>query len=358
MSEKEVRVGFIGAGRINQTHMEILARQTAVELVGVADNVIDKAKQLADIYGIKACSDYRELLDGPQIDAIWLATPPNNRLSICRDAIDAGKHIMAEKPIARTVQEAEEIVDLVEKGEVKFMVGFMKRFAPRFVKAHEIVKKHELGSPIWCVAYYNGPPNIWYSPSWCWDVDVSGGLLVENTSHYIDIMRWLVDSRVVGVYASLDKLYKKDGSVEDSGGIILHFDKPLIGLIACGMNSPERFPHEDLKLVCTEGALSAEASLTFLPAGFVENSNLTIYKDGVPEIVNWEFSTAGYEEEDIYFLKTLREGRDPSPSAREAKDTLEIAVAALYSVDTGQRIQIPLKEDYKRRIPTLWKEQN
>jgi predicted dehydrogenase len=81
-----------------------------------------------------------------------------------------------------------------------------------------------------------------------------GGLVVENTTHYINILRWLIESPVTKVYANLAKLLPDDRTVEDRGVIILHFEKPVIAIIAHGANAPEDFPDEDLKLIGTKGS--------------------------------------------------------------------------------------------------------
>jgi len=355
--KRRIGVGFVGAGRINWNHVANLSRQQNVELVGVADIAEEKAREMAKAYGMNYTKDYRTLLKDPKIDAVWIATPPNIR-GLVIEFLEAGKHVMLEKPMSLSLKEAAEMTRATKKAGVKFQIGFMKRHAPRFTKVKQIIEKGELGNPIWCLAYYNGIPEIWYGPEWCWNVNVSGGLTVENTAHYLDTVRWLVGSKVVKVYSNLAKLYRREKNIEDSGAIILHFEKPVISMVSCGMNAPETFPHENIMLICTDGGLEAEASLTFIPGGFVENSELIIHDRESRCIRSWRYSSAGYEEEDAYFIKCIRENLKPIPDGEDARTTLEICLASLLSVKRGEPITLPLKEPISVQdlLPLPWTE--
>lgn len=337
----KIRVGFIGAGRMGLAHSEILSRQQGVSLVGVADNVESKAKKMAELYSMRPYSSYKDLLENPDIDAVWISTPPNSHRDQAVSVLEAGKHVLLEKPIALSLSEADEIVKSSENSGAYLMMGFMKRFAPRFVKLKALLRKGVLGDPIWCIAYYNGFPDLWFGPEWCWNTKVSGGLVVENTVHYIDMFRWLIERPVAQVYANLSKLYRQESTIEDSGAIIMHFDVPLIAMIACGMNAPEYFPHEELRLVGTKGAAQVSSTITFVPSGAVETSQLRVYKKDLP-VETWNFSSPGYEEQDIYFLESIRRNQKPEPSGEEGKKNLEIALACLSSAKSRSPTRLPL----------------
>jgi len=353
MNETLTKVGLIGAGKINSVHAQILSEQPNVELVAVADLNEEQGRELANEYRIKWWADYEKLAMHPSIDAVWVATPPSSHRKICMELLEAGKHVMVEKPISLSLKEADEMIACAQKNEVKLSVGFQKRHALSFRKCKEIIESGEMGNLMWCLGYYIGIPHLWWRSNWCWDVNEGGGLVVENTCHYIDMIRWLVGREITQVYASLAQSYQAKSTVEDTGVIVLKFDSGTIATIKCGMNVSESFPHEKLMLGGTQGEISASANMLNLP---VEGSKLSLYKFNIPYVQTWHFTSSGYKEQDISFIECIQKDLSPVVTGDEARAVLEVSLAALLSSKQNKPIKIPLQEDIgiKDILPLPW----
>src|SRR5581483_8259277 len=195
------RVGFgvIGAGLFGENHALVYSRLPGVELVAVCDQNEARAREVAERYGARThATDYRQLLANPDIRAVSIATPDFAHAEIALAAAEAGKHILVEKPLATTVDEAQAIVDAAARAGVKLMVDFHNRANPPFVAARDNVRSGALGTPAYGYARLS---NTTFVPlemlRWA---DRSSALWFLG-SHTIDIMRFILNDEVVRVHA-------------------------------------------------------------------------------------------------------------------------------------------------------------
>ncbi|HQA69928.1 MAG TPA: Gfo/Idh/MocA family oxidoreductase, partial [Aggregatilineales bacterium] len=169
----KVRVGVIGSGFIGNIHVDALKRVPDAEIVAVASKTPGKAAAFAAERGIpNAYEDYRELLARDDIDAVTVGVPNYLHEEVVCAAAEAGKHIMCEKPFARTIQEAERMLAAVREAGVKLVYGEMLCFAPKYVRAKRLVEEGALGE-VFLVKQseeHDGPHSPWF-----WDVNLSGG---------------------------------------------------------------------------------------------------------------------------------------------------------------------------------------
>ena len=182
----KIAVGVAGVGYLGRFHALIYARHPEVELVGVADTDADIAARVADEAGCQAFSNAQELVD--RVDAVSIVVPTTAHLAVTRPFLEAGRHVLLEKPIATTVAEGREIVSLAERQGVILQIGHLERFnagvmalakgihSPRFIEAHRM-------SPFVARAT---------------DVDVISDLMI----HDIDIVLSLIDSEIVHISAA------------------------------------------------------------------------------------------------------------------------------------------------------------
>jgi predicted dehydrogenase len=195
------RVGFgvIGAGLFGENHALVYSRLPGVELVAVCDQNEARAREVAERYGARTYyTDYAQLLAEPDITAVSIATPDFAHSEIALAAAQAGKHILCEKPLATTVEEAQSIVDAAARAGVKLMVDFHNRVNPPFVAARDSVRDGAIGTPSYAYARLS---NTTFVPlemlSWA---DRSSALFFLG-SHAIDIMRFILNDTVARVHA-------------------------------------------------------------------------------------------------------------------------------------------------------------
>lgn len=134
-----IRTGVIGVGHLGSSHARVYARSKECELAGVYDIDREKAGGVAETYGIKAFATQDELLD--ECDAVSVATPTTVHHSIAMEALGRGLHVLVEKPIASTIEEAEALVELAETKKLKLQVGHIERFNPAFRAAVDYIRQ-------------------------------------------------------------------------------------------------------------------------------------------------------------------------------------------------------------------------
>lgn len=246
------RVGVIGAGSIAQSHLTAYAANPDVELIAVADMNLERARSVADAFGAaRAYADPHELLADDQIDGVSICTWNNTHAAWAIAAIEAGKHVLVEKPIARTLAEAEEIQKIAEEHDRVVQVGFVRRHSPNCQVLKSFVDADELGEIYYarasCIRRV-GNPGGWFA-----DKEISGGgPLLDIGIHVLDLCWYLMGSpKVVSVSGNTyDKLgsrgnvttmprYKaadydpSKNTVEDLANAVIRFENGASLLLDC-----------------------------------------------------------------------------------------------------------------------------
>lgn len=196
---KQVRLGIIGAGLIGDLHALVYSRLPQVNLVAVCDVDEQRANDLAKKYGVKhVYKDYRELLANPDIDAVSIVTPDFAHRDITVASAEAGKHILVEKPLATTLEDAETIAAAVKKTGVKLMVDFQNRCNPPFVNAKEKIERGEIGKPTYMYARLS---NTTYVATKMLSWAAQSSVLWFLGSHILDLACWLFNDEPKRVFS-------------------------------------------------------------------------------------------------------------------------------------------------------------
>lgn len=148
-AKSQVKVGIIGAGRIGQVHAETLAyRCPDATAEHIVDYFPEVAASAAAKYGIPGHGqDYMEIIENPDIDAVWICSPSSLHKEQIVAAAEAGKHVFCEKPLAVELSEADEVIEAVEKSGVKMMLAFQRRFDSNFKRAKQAIVDGAVGKP-------------------------------------------------------------------------------------------------------------------------------------------------------------------------------------------------------------------
>ncbi len=185
----ETKIGFIGCGGNANGHMRTLHNMSDVQLVATCDVVESLAKRAAEQYGSKAYTDHRKMLDQEELDAVYISIPVFAHGEPERDVIARGLPFFVEKPVARTMEVAEEIAQAVSDANIMTCVGYQLRYCGSTDLAREILADQKISMVIgkYWSGSGRGDPNRWVR-----QMERSGGQLVEQATHTIDTMRYLV----------------------------------------------------------------------------------------------------------------------------------------------------------------------
>ena len=200
MEQKKLGICLIGCGRAGMIHARNYKNKIEnARMVACVDAVEAAAKAAAEEMGIdKYYTDYHEILNDPQVDAVVVVAPTDLHKQIVIDCAAAGKHIFCEKPMAMTVEECDEMIEACDKAEVKLQIGFMRRFDASFREAKRLVDSGAIGELVQIHSNTRGPSK---PRPWMYDIKMSNGILAEVNSHDIDAVRWMAGSDIESVYA-------------------------------------------------------------------------------------------------------------------------------------------------------------
>jgi predicted dehydrogenase len=224
----KTRLGFIGAGGIAQRHLGVLEQFEDVELAGFADPDFERAAASATRFGARAYSNFAELLDDPELDAVYICIPPFAHGEPERLAIARGLPFFVEKPLSLDIAVAEDIARQVDAADLVTAVGYHWRYIDTVEEARRRLadRPPQLLSGYWLDAT---PP-----PQWWWHQDQSGGQMVEQTTHIIDLARYLAGdvTQVFGLAGHKDREQFPGLDVATASTASLRFANGAIGNLA------------------------------------------------------------------------------------------------------------------------------
>jgi predicted dehydrogenase len=224
----KTRIGFIGVGGIARRHLGVLEQFDDVELAGFADTDLDRAVDAASRYGARAYADHQALLDDPELDAVYICIPPFAHGEAERAVIARGLPFFVEKPLSLDLAVAEELAASVEQAGLVTAVGYHWRY----IDTVEEARRRLADNPAQLISGYwldQTPP-----PPWWWRMDRSGGQMVEQTTHIIDLVRYLVGDvvQVFGLAGHKDRDAYPGLDVPTASTASLRFASGAIGNLA------------------------------------------------------------------------------------------------------------------------------
>lgn len=181
-----LRIGLVGCGAIGDIRAKALARSKSCRLVSVADTDSARAQAFARKFKVAADTDWRAMLDRADVDAVMISTPPSSHEEISVAAFRAGKHVLCEKPLARTPSECRRMIDAAAQAKRFLATGFNYRFYPSVMKAREFFDAGAIGE-LDHMRAYTGYSATAHNQAWLHDLEaMGGGTLRDNGIHLID----------------------------------------------------------------------------------------------------------------------------------------------------------------------------
>ncbi|MCY0875046.1 MAG: Gfo/Idh/MocA family oxidoreductase [Firmicutes bacterium] len=349
-----VNVGIIGSGLIARLAHAPGYQKAGANIVATADLVEDRAKQLAEDFSIAhTYTDYRELLARPDIEAVSICVPNYMHKEITIAALEAGKHVLCEKPMAMTVEEATAMLHASEKTGKILMLGFNNRFRSDVQRLKKVIDSGELGDIYYVKTGYirrRGTPFGWFTVK----EESGGGPVIDLGVHVIDMTRYLMGNpKPVSVMAST---YRKFGHYT-----LMDTDAWCSSDVKEGLRTGEQFDVEDLATAMIRfdnGATmvveaswasnigerdSVYASLLGEKAGAQLTPELTVFSEQDGMLTDKKINTVNrnaHAEEIKHFVNCVKEGTTPISTARHGVEIQQILNAIYESAKLGRSVDI------------------
>lgn len=350
-----IRVGVIGAGFGAAVHVPALTYLPETEVAAVCARRMEHAQLAAAKHRVpKAVSDFREVIRDPAIDAVVIATPPHLHHSMAIAAIEAGKHVLCEKPMARNLAETRDMVKMAERAGVVAMVNHEYRFIPARARAKELIDEGFIGEPqsASCVVYRSGladPNGVPFG--WLMEQDKGGGMLGAAGSHHVDNLRWWFGEvkGVTGATATMvkrrrvpDSLQTRNVDADDNFSCILRFASGALATIHFSATAPLDIG-DHVVLAGTEGMLAIERDGRLFGARrreptFAELPIPERLSGGVPTFEH--HLTAPTVLLMREWVRAIRSGQPAAPSFADGAKVQEVLDAVARSSQQGRWIDV------------------
>lgn len=333
-----VKVAILGAGFMGSTHARAFHSLPDVQLAAIFAHSDRRAKPLAEELGTSWTGDLDRIIQDDTIDAIDICLPTPDHRPATEAAIAAGKHVLLEKPIALTMEDADALVQLGESTDRVFMIAHVLRFWPEYIELQRLVSSGEYGKPVSGLTYRRQAFPAWstlFAQS-----DLTGGAVIDMMIHDYDALNWIFGTPT-SVSATGLKNPRSGGW--DQVQVLVDYGNAS-ALVDGGMTMPESYPFSSsLQVLCESGALEyhfrAGGRSVEMGAGV---NDLVLYpNDGDPTPITVPQHDA-YTAEIAYFVDCIRTGQ---PAIRatpaDARLALQVGLAARTSIE--QRTPVPIK---------------
>ncbi|MCW3989981.1 MAG: Gfo/Idh/MocA family oxidoreductase [Candidatus Bathyarchaeota archaeon] len=311
----KLNVAVIGCGFWGKNHARIYNDLDAAELVAVSDLNEDAACSLGERYGVDHYGDVGALLKRNDVEMVSICTPTVTHADIALAAMEAGKHVLVEKPMTSTVAEAERLIAASEKAGVKLTVGFVERFNPGVIEALRLVSEGKIGDVILARAH-----RVSRYPLRISDV----GVVKDLAIHDADIVRQLFGVDPETVYATAGNLVH---SFEDYANIVLRFPGNRSAFIETNWLTPRKIRR--LILTGSEGLITVEFITQEVTVEDDEGRYTPFLKPQEPLTLELES-----------FVEAILEDKPPAISGEDGLKALRICEAALESARTGKPVKL------------------
>jgi UDP-N-acetylglucosamine 3-dehydrogenase len=310
------------------SYAQCLNDLAGIEYFGVFDEVKERAKQMSELHGVKAFRTYDELL-ASEVEGLIVCSENANHRKHVAQAAQNDKHVMCEKPLAASKQDADAIVEVCRRSQVKLQTAFPSRYHPAFKRLQTEVSKEHLGRILAIKATNQGKcPFGWFT-----NPKLSGcGAVIDDTVHCLDLIRCLTGQEAVRVYAEVDnRMFGKD--FDDSGIITVEFTNKIFATIDCSWSRPKTAPvwgNLTMTVTGTEGVVSMDM--------LRQSIDYFSDKDGTYTQDYWGANTD--MELVASFARAIANDEQPEISGADGAKAVYVAAAAYESAKTGQAIEL------------------
>ncbi len=313
---KSINVGVIGVGAMGQNHVRVYSKIKNANLLAISDLMKGTLAEVSKEYNTVGYVDYGNILEMQEIDAVSVCVPTTYHFEVVMGAIEQGKHVLVEKPIAFTLDEAKEMVDAARDAGVKLATGHVERFNPAVIEAKRLIDEGVIGEIVSASAKRVGPfpPRI---------KDV--GVTIDLAIHEVDIMFHLFDSPVSNVYANMGSRLEKC-EFEDHAELMMKFENGTVGVLETNWLTP--YKKRQLEIIGVDGIISID---------YIDQE-VEVYGKNAQK-VNVEHKEPLKEELDS-FLSAIINDEEPRITGEDGIHALKVVLAAMKSAKSKNPINM------------------
>jgi UDP-N-acetyl-2-amino-2-deoxyglucuronate dehydrogenase len=347
-----LRIAIVGCGRIARRHADLLGRGQILgaRLVAVCDLVAERAAEFGVTYGVPHFTDMHAMMAMPGIDVVVVLTESGRHAEHTIALAPYGKHIVVEKPMALTVEDADAMILACERAGVRLFVVKQNRFNVPVVKAREALEAGRLGRLVlgtvrvrWC-----RPQSYYDQSSWRGRWSLDGGVLANQASHHVDMLQWMMGD-VVSVHArGLTASARIEA--EDTAVATMRFASGALGVVEATTATRPRDLEGSLSLLGDGGTIEI--------AGFAVNQmrhwNFATPEPGDEEVMErysvnppnvYGFGHQAYYE---HLVRSIVQGTPALVDGREGRRSLELLSAIYESMAAGVEVPVPAVQRHSK----------
>ena len=341
---RKIRIALVGCGRIAERHLAVINDLTDdLKLVAVCDVNFKKATVISEQYKCKSYQNFKDLIEFEDLDCVILCTPSGLHAKQTIAAAKCGINIMVEKPMATNYAEGLDMIDNCDQAGVRLFVVKQNRLNPTIKILKQAIIEERFGKVIMAQSnVFWTRPQEYYSQgsSWRGTWEFDGGALMNQASHYFDLLNWLMGS-LDSVHAMTSTTRKIEA--EDTGVVNLRWRSGVLGSIAVTMLT---YPQN------LEGSITIIGDKGTVKIGGVALNNIDVWSFSETHEMDLKVKELNYKTDSVYgnghflyyqnFIEVMRGCSNPVADGREGIKSLEMIVAAYKSARDNCTIGIPL----------------
>lgn len=346
-----MKYALIGCGRISPNHI-VAAQNNGLDIVGICDinnlNMEDKVLKFSLPKSVHLYNDYNEMISIEKPELVAIATESGEHAKIALDCLKKECNLIVEKPIALSLEDADKIIELADRKNLKVCACHQNRFNKSIQKIRDAVDKNRFGRLYYGTAHIRWARDYEYynRAKWRGTWEQDGGALMNQCIHDIDLLRWMMGDDVVEVMAMTDRLKHDYIEAEDLGIAIVRFANGSYGIIEGTTDVYPKNLEETLYLFGEKGTVKAGGEAV----NIIEEWKFSDYLDE-PETVKRENSEQppnvyGFGHTKLYkdVIEAINNDRQPYVDARAGRRALELVLAIYKSAAMGQSVRLPINE--------------
>lgn len=351
---RKLRYGLIGCGRISPNHIAaVRSNRESVDLVALCDLVPERmelvlAQAGVDSESVKKYTSYHNMLKSEALDLVAVATESGSHAQIGLDCINAGSHVIIEKPIALSIADADKLIDAADEKGVVLGACHQNRFNKSIQKIREAFEQDRFGRLLHGAAHirWNRGRQYYEQAPWRGTWEHDGGALMNQCIHNIDLLRWMMGEGIEEVFAYTARLRHDYIEAEDLGLALIRFSNGAYGLIEGTTNVYPQNLEETLYIFGDRGTVKVGGK----SVNTIEEWSFSDQKDD-PAKVKAKYhedppNVYGFGHTPLYedVVSAIREGRQPLVDGVAGKRAVELVLAIYKSALEGRPVRLPLKE--------------
>lgn len=339
-------MGLVGAGLQGKRRAQALKRSSETKLVVVADMDSEKAKFLADEMRCQATNNWKKVIEREDVELLLVCTPPNLHASMSIAALNKGKHVLCEKPLARNPDEAKMMVDAAQENGMKLKSGFNLRHHPAVRQARKWVDEGVIGELMFLRCRYGIGGREGYEKEWRANHETSGGgQLMDQGMHVIDLSRWFLGdfSEAVGFASTMFW----NTSVEDNAFVLLSTKERQIASLHLSWTQWKNL--FSFEIFGKEGYVIVEGLGGSYGVEKVMLGKRDFAKPFKEEIIEFRGEDVSWVEEWKEFVKAINENREPLGSGYDGWQAIKMAYAVYESARKGCVVKLTTEDKFSKR---------